>query len=204
LRDVEGFVLAGGRSQRMGRDKALIEFRGQPLVGLALEKLRTVCRNPRIAGNRPDLVTFAPVVDDLHPGCGPLSGIEAALYATDCDLNVFLPVDVPLLPVEFVQWMLRRAAITEAPATIPTVLGYPQPLCAVYHQDLGPAIARALNRQEYKVMRVILEAAESLRRPVDLFSMEAVSPTQRAWPSSAPPHRWFQNLNAPADLEAVA
>ena len=202
--DIEGFVLAGGRSQRMGRDKALIEVEGQPLVLVALEKLRTVSRKQRIAGTRPDLAAFAPVIDDLHAGCGPLSGMEAALRATDSDLNIFMAVDVPFLPVEFLQWMMARAVLTQALATIPTVLAYPQPLCAVYHQDLCPAITRALERQEYKVMRVILEAGEALRRPVDLFSMEAVCPTQRRWPAHSPVHRWFQNLNSPEDLETIA
>src|SRR3984885_5429439 len=102
MAEAEGFVLAGGRSTRMGQDKALLQLAGRSLVDVALDKLRVIGVNaPRIAAARSDLSSHAPVVPDLHPGCGPLSGIEAALEATTCPLNLFLPVDMPLLPAQF-------------------------------------------------------------------------------------------------------
>jgi molybdopterin-guanine dinucleotide biosynthesis protein A len=107
----EGFVLAGGRSTRMGQDKALLQLAGRPLLDLALDKLRALplAAAPRIAAARSDLSSHAGVIADLHPGCGPLSGIEAALAASTQPLNVFLPVDTPLLPAHFLLWMLERA-----------------------------------------------------------------------------------------------
>jgi molybdopterin-guanine dinucleotide biosynthesis protein A len=200
---VEGFVLAGGRSSRMGRDKALVAMAGRPLIEHALEKLRAVCPNPRIAGSRPDLAAFAPVVEDLHPGLGPLAGIEAGLAQSRAELNLFLPVDVPLLPVAFLRWMLDRSGITGALATVPLLAGWPQPLCAVYHRDLLPGISRSMKEGDSKVIRVILEAARALSRPVDLFSVEAVAPAQRSWPVQPPVYRWFRNLNRPEDIEVL-
>ena len=86
----EGFVLAGGRSSRMGQDKALLQVAGRSLLEVALEKLRCLDGPaPRIAAARSDLLSHAPVIPDLHPGCGPLSGIEAALAATTRPLNRF-------------------------------------------------------------------------------------------------------------------
>jgi molybdenum cofactor guanylyltransferase len=121
----EGFVLAGGRSTRMGQDKALLSLAGRSLLDLALNKLRALplAGAPRIAAARSDLSAHAAVIADLHPGCGPLSGIEAALAASACPLNVFLPVDVPLLPPHFLLWMLRRAEITGALVTVPCIGG---------------------------------------------------------------------------------
>ncbi len=134
----EGFVLAGGRSTRMGQDKALLSVDGRSLLDHALDKLRALplAGAPRIAAARSDLSAHAPVIADRRPGCGPLSGIEAALAASARPLNVFLPVDLPLLPPQFLLWMLQRAALTGALVTVPRINGLPQPLCAVYHRDL--------------------------------------------------------------------
>lgn len=187
----------------MGRDKALLPFRGRPLIEHALETLGTVCPLPRMAGSRPDLASFAPVLTDLHPQCGPLSGLEAALTASHTDRNLFVPVDLPLLPVEFLRTLLERAALTGALATIPTVLGCPQPLCAVYHRRLLPAITAALEAGQFKVMHAVLEGCAGRPGSVDRFSVEAVAASQRHWPVEPALHLWFRNLNAPQDLEAL-
>ena len=120
---MNGYVLAGGRSTRMGRDKALLLWNGHPLIAHAVDLLRSAGVEPHIAGSRPDLGAFSPIIYDLHPGCGPLSGIEAALARCAEDAALFIPVDLPLLPYEFLREMIERAAITGAVATIPTLLG---------------------------------------------------------------------------------
>ena len=76
---VGGYVLAGGRSSRMGRDKALLELAGKPLVLHAVTKLRRVCAEVSVLSDNPELARYAPLVRDLHAGCGPMGGIEAAL-----------------------------------------------------------------------------------------------------------------------------
>ena len=207
---VEGFVLAGGRSTRMGRDKAMLEWKGVPLVEQALGSLRHLGLQARIAGSRADLGRFAEVVPDLHPGCGPVSGIEAALVASDAELNLFLPVDLPLLPEMFLRWMLDRVTATAALATIPMVSGMPQPLCAVYHQALLPGLTASLVEGEYKVMRAITHAVSVAGRDgqhmgvaVDSFHVEEVFCSRFDWPADMPVGRWFQNMNTPADLAAV-
>ena len=77
--EVGGYVLAGGKSSRMGRDKALLELAGKPLVRHAVTKLRRVCADVQILSSDPELEAFAPLVRDMHPGCGPMGGMEAAL-----------------------------------------------------------------------------------------------------------------------------
>lgn len=194
---MKGYVLAGGRSTRMGRDKALLIWQGQPLIARAVGLLRCAGLDPYIAASRPDLATFAPVIDDLHPGCGPLSGIEAALAQCGEDAALFVPVDVPILPAQFLRQMIERAALTGAAATIPKLLGRPQPLCAIYQRELLPIIRHALNAGDYKVMGAVMQA-----KTVDLFSMEAVE-AARIEQSAPPVHRWFQNLNRPEDLACL-
>jgi molybdenum cofactor guanylyltransferase len=197
---VNAFVLAGGQSTRMGRDKALLQFRGGPLIEHALVNLRALGFSPRIAGTRPDLGAYAPIIPDNYPGSGPLAGIEAALSASDTDLSLFLPIDLPLLPLEFLRWMIARAFETSALATIPSLQGHPQPLCAVYHHRLLPYVQSALAAGDRKVIRVVENAAVAISSKLDRFNIETIAACLD-FSASLPVHRWFQNLNTPADLQ---
>jgi molybdopterin-guanine dinucleotide biosynthesis protein A len=132
-----------------------------------------------------------------------LSGIEAALAASTRSLNVFLPVDMPLLPPRFLAWMLRRAAITGALVTVPRIAARPQPLCAVYHRNLLRPISASLLAGNYKVMHVVIQAAAG--QSVDVFDAERVTsanPEPLTW-SPLPLYRWFHNCNTPQDMAAL-
>src|ERR1700733_6553877 len=93
------FILAGGKSTRMGRDKAFVEYEGRTLLARALEVARSVTPEVYIVGKREKFGRFARVVEDIFPDCGPLAGIHAALRASQTELNLILAVDMP-----FVSW----------------------------------------------------------------------------------------------------
>ena len=200
---MNAFVLAGGQSTRMGRDKALLELEGRPLIEIALEKLRALELTPRIVGSRPDLAAFAPVIPDLHPQSGPLGGIEAALVAGDTEQNLFLPVDLPWLPVSFLRWMMDRVELTNALATIPRLQARPQPLCAIYRKDFLPHARVALAAGDAKVMRAVERASNATGLQIDSFDVESVVAAQ-SWKQARPLHKWFENINTPAEFEKVA
>jgi molybdopterin-guanine dinucleotide biosynthesis protein A len=186
----------------MGQDKALLSLAGRSLIAHALDKLRALplAAAPRIAGAHADLSRYAPVVPDLHPGCGPLSGIEAALASTTQPLNLFLPVDLPLLPAQFLNWMLWRAQTTGAAVTVPRVNGLPQPLCAVYHRSLLQPIRASLLAGNYKVTAAIPPSAT-----IDAFDVETVASANqelRGW-CALPLFRWFHNCNTLEDMAAI-
>lgn len=187
----------------MGRDKAMLELGGVPLIEHALRKLRALGLSPRIAGLRPDLARFAPVIPDNHPQIGPLGGIEAALAASDAEQNLFLPVDSPWLPVEFLSWMMDRASRTDAIGTVPLLRGLPQPLCAVYNRAMLPTARAALAEADFGVIRAVERAAKVTGLRIDSFDVESIGSAQ-SWPQSIPLHRWFQNLNTPADFDQAA
>lgn len=189
---MNAFVLAGGQSTRMGRDKALLELAGKPLIAHALDKVRAIGYAPRIVGSRPDLATFAPVLSDAYPQAGPLGGIASALAVSDAEQNLFLAVDLPALPVSFLLWLVQRVEITNALATVPRLQGLSQPLCAVYSRALLPHLRAALAEGDAKVMRAVERAGT-----IDSFDMESVAAAE-SWPS---PHGWFANLNTPAEFQ---
>ena len=188
----------------MGQDKALLQLAGRSLLELALDKLRTLplAAAPRIAGAPSE---HAGVVADLHPGCGPLSGIEAALAASTQPLNVFLPVDMPLLPPEFLLWMLRRAQITGALVDCrPHQRLTSAPLCCVPQASAELTSPASLLAGDYKVMPVVTAAASSTDRgSIDLFDVERVGSAQPFDFSPLPLYRWFHNCNTPGDMAGI-
>jgi molybdenum cofactor guanylyltransferase len=199
--DAEGWILAGGRSLRMGRDKAGVALGERTLLEHMLDKLRALGLRTRMAGLhqpvnglRPEL--FPEVHPDTHPGCGPLSGIETALSRSEAPLALVLGVDLPLLETEFLAWMLQRAGTTGAMATIPRLLGEPQPLCAVYRRELLRGVSDALNAGEYRVMMAVERAWVGA---IDYFDTERVAATG-AWRWRRPAHWQFMNCNTPEDL----
>jgi molybdopterin-guanine dinucleotide biosynthesis protein A len=209
---VNAFILAGGLSTRMGRDKALLEVNGRPLIVHALEKLRSLGFTPRIAASRPDLERFAPVIpdrlaSDQNPDYrrGPLAGIEAALSASDSPLNLFLPVDLPLVPIAFLAWLVERAEITQALATISCLTGRRQPLCAVYSRELLPGLTASLAAGNYKVQAAVEHALRLTGGRLDCFHLESIAAALPAgrWPAEPPLHQWFRNLNTPEELIAL-
>ena len=197
-------MLAGGQSRRMGRDKALLEIDGGSLVERALGKLRSLGLEPRLCGSRPDLGRFAEVVEDNFAEAGPLGGIEAGLAVSESELNLFVPVDLPGLPTEFLRWLMDRAERLQAVATLPCCGDREQPLCAVYSRRLLEGLRKSLEAGRRKVMDGIRESAAALGERVDRFDVECLAASGPAgWPQEPPVAEWFRNVNTPGDYAAL-
>ena len=205
MEPMRAFLLAGGRSRRMGRDKAQLELAGQPLVAHMLDKLTGLGLEATICGNRLDLRHLAPILPDPHlPGggtsAGPLAGILAALEASDSPLNFFLAVDMPGMPIGFLRWMIDRAERTEARLTVPFVAGRAQSLCAIYHRDLAHGVRRSIESGEYRVLPALRDAAQQTHS-IDAFDVESIVAAGAIHPLPfGLPHQWFRNLNTPQDF----
>lgn len=193
----------------MGRDKALLDLDGRPLAALAVEKLRALGLDARICGARPEaapqLARFAEVIPDNFPECGPVAGIEAGLAAAPAPLSLFLAVDMPLVPANFLRWMMKRAETSEAVATIPAADGLPQPLCAVYSRRLLEGLGAAITGGHLKMMTAVTEAATAVGERVDVFQVESVAAALPAgvWPPEPPLRDWFLNANTPEEWARI-
>jgi molybdopterin-guanine dinucleotide biosynthesis protein A len=143
--DVTGFILAGGKSTRMGTDKAFVEFEGHTLLERALSLARLVAPEVRIVGAREKFAPFAPVVEDIFRERGPLGGIHAALRSSKTALNFMLAVDMPFVSKAFLQYLTREArTAAEAMVIVPLSAGRRQPLCAVYRPRFADVAEQAL------------------------------------------------------------
>ena len=159
MADLTAFVLAGGKSSRMGTDKAFLLLEGQTLVQRALELARSVTDDVRIVGARDKFAAFAPVLEDEYAERGPLGGIHAALSSTSSDFNLMLAVDLPFLQARFLQYLADEARVANAVVTVPKAAGGLQPLCAVYRREFGPVAEQALNAGRNKIDTLFTQVA---------------------------------------------
>jgi molybdopterin-guanine dinucleotide biosynthesis protein A len=201
--EAEGFVLAGGRSTRMGSDKSLIQFAGAPLIQHALSILSDADLKSRIAGARADLSAFAPVIPDnsAHSDLGPLSGICSALNATHVRHAIFLPVDLPLIPPSLISYLLHHAIITESAISLVSLAGFQQTFPAVIDCAAVPALQASLQSNDRKTLSAFKAASNAVARPFSALPLELlVQSGQVVHPAGIHPASWFLNVNTPQDL----
>lgn len=155
-----GYVLTGGRSSRMGRDKALLPFRGGTLGGAVARAVAAAAGSAVLVGNPALGETLGyPAIPDLYPGEGPLGGILTALGHTMADWNLIVACDMPGLSGGFLAGLLDAAERAGAGVLMPAgPCGLPEPLCAVYHGSVRPAIGAAFRRGIRKVAAALDEA----------------------------------------------
>jgi len=146
-----GFVLAGGKSSRMGTDKALLNFAGQTLLDRALAVMKAACGSAAIVGDPVTLANFGRVIEDVFHSCGPLGGIHAALAASSAEFNAILAVDLPFVSSELIACLFAAAEDSAAIVTVPKTRTGFQPLCAVYRRAFCATAERALRAGHYKV-----------------------------------------------------
>jgi molybdopterin-guanine dinucleotide biosynthesis protein A len=148
---VTGFVLAGGKSSRMGQDKAFMQLGGRTLLAQALERALAATGNAWIVGSTEKFAAFGPVVEDVYPGRGPLGGILAALSGTRTQLNLITAVDMPFLQLDFLKYLITQARASHAAVVVPRAGGGLQPLCAVYRKDFAQVAQRSLSAGKNKI-----------------------------------------------------
>jgi molybdenum cofactor guanylyltransferase len=200
-----GFVLAGGRSSRMGRDKALVKLQGRPLLEIALATLRAAGLPARIAGRRTPFAGFDPAIPDqipdLIPESGPLGGIHAALSASTARWNLFLPVDMPLMPQSLLRYLLNRAELTAAPVTAVLLNGRLEPLPVVLDRKIFPHLAGLLAAGQRTCRIAWQSIPELLGANLDAPAVETLRALGHCSDCRGlPPVHWFQSANTPADL----
>ncbi len=160
--DVTAFVLAGGKSTRMGRDKAFLELRGQSLLARAIAKARAVTDEVWIVGSLAKFANFGKTVEDVYPERGPLGAIHAALASSATELNFVLAVDMPFVEEEFARWLIGEARKSEFVVTVPRAGGRLHPLCGVYRKRFAEIARQSLERGENKIDRLFLEVPTSV------------------------------------------
>ncbi|HUJ82262.1 MAG TPA: molybdenum cofactor guanylyltransferase [Candidatus Acidoferrales bacterium] len=188
---IAAYILAGGQSSRMGRDKAMLAPGGIPLL------LRTAALVAPLAG--PPIIVGPPtryialgynVIPDDAPGIGPLGGIATALRHSNQGWNLILGCDLPFMTSDWLDYLIGRAVESSADAVVPQSAAGAEPLCAMYRKTC--------------VTPVLAAIATGVRKVTDAFTSLTIE--------SVPPQEWkpfdesgqlFKNMNTPEDFEAA-
>jgi molybdopterin-guanine dinucleotide biosynthesis protein A len=167
----EGFVLTGGRSSRMGRDKALLPFDGSTLVERIAARVRAAAGSVTLVGP-PDRYgrLGLPVAADLIEDCGPLGGVYTALKISSAPWNLIVACDMPAVTSGFLAGLLEAARDADAECFVPATGSGLHPLCAVYHRQALSVIEYALDHKSFK-MHDLLRSLRTVSWPAADASM---------------------------------
>lgn len=201
--DAEGFVLAGGNSSRMGADKSLVQLAGRPLIQHAIDTLGSAGLHVKIAGARANLSAFAPVIADQPEqlSLGPLAGICSVLSTVRCRFAVFLPVDLPLIPANLIEYVVYHAAIGGSAVTVVSVAAFVQTFPVVVDRSALPALQRTMSSGDRNCLKALRSAALDIGQPFTVLPLELlVQPGLVRDPRRMIPPQWFLNINSPHHL----
>jgi molybdenum cofactor guanylyltransferase len=187
MEKISAIILAGGQSRRMGRDKALIDFNGRPIIAHVIETLRELSDDVIVVSNRADeYVRFgARIVPDFDPPSGPLGGIATGLSAANNALSIVVACDMPFLNRSLLRYLIDRADKVDA-VVMKTGDDY-EPLHAVYRSTCLPFIQQHLTQGDRRVI--------SFYDDVKLLTIP-----EEEWRPIDPEARSISNLNTPEDL----
>jgi len=170
----------------MGRDKALLPYRGGALVESVASAVKQAAGSVALVGGAGSYEGLGfPVVADLYPGEGPLGGILSALASSSAAWNLIVACDMPEVSAKFLEELLEAAERSHADALVPRgPSGVREPLCAAYH------------RSSYQTLDAAF--ARGIRKVTAAFGgLQVVE-----WP--VPERMSLQNVNTPEDWAAYA
>src|SRR5579863_9914547 len=177
----EGFVLTGGRSSRMGRDKALLPVvgsanegpaaggwtaGGKTLVEQIAARVRAAAGSVTLIGSPERYGNLGlPVAADLIEDCGPIGGVYTALKICSAPWNLIVACDMPSVTAGFLRGLLEAARNADAECVVPETASGLHPLCAVYHRRALPALQYALDHKFLK-MHDLMKSLGAVALPV--------------------------------------
>ncbi len=181
-------MLAGGKSSRMGFNKAFIEFGGKRLIEATVDCLAGLFPEVLIIANDLDLYAYlgVKVIPDLIPDSGSLGGIYTGLSAASHPMCFFAACDMPFLNANLITLLVREAEGWDV--VVPRVAGELQPMHAVYAKSCLPFVKEAIDTGILKIARFFPKVkVKTIEEP----ALRAVDPHLLG----------FMNVNTPLELE---
>jgi len=181
-------ILAGGKSKRMGANKALIPYRGKALIQYSIDLARCFTNDIIISANTGELAHLGyRIVPDLLPIPAPLTGIHAALLSSKTSWNLVLTCDMPNVTRDLIDQMIPL--LTDSiRIVIPFHNGYTEPLCGFYHASLTAEIERNFSLEKYSPLDLIAKT------PHHYLAIETL-------PGVSSMDFLFKNVNKKQDLD---
>jgi molybdopterin-guanine dinucleotide biosynthesis protein A len=181
-------LLAGGESRRMGRDKATVVFRDEPLWRRQLRVLRDLGPEKVFVSARTEsswLPADTELLLDEPPSRGPLSGLTKAFHRMHTTHLVVLAVDMPFVTREQLRFLCTM--VSEGRGVVPVIGERTEPLAAVYPAEAAVDFAAALAGPDFSLQRIIRTLAADEK--VQLYAVPAAE------------EHLYRSLNEPDDVK---
>ena len=181
---ITGIILAGGKSKRMGADKALLKLNGKTLLERSIELIQPFCKTILISSNNPEHKKFKiETIPDEISDCGPIGGIYTCLRKSETTWNFVISVDSVFVEQEFIKFLISE--IDEFSAIVPIHSKGKEPLIALYNKNSLIEFEKMLNLGDFKMYNLI-------------NTLKTKWIDSEKWVDKYP--QLFHNLNRPKDL----
>lgn len=145
---ISGIILCGGKSRRMGKNKALLKLKGKYIIEHVYELLSTICNDIIISTNTNEINFLkAMFVADEIENIGPIAGIYSALKYSKTKKNIILSCDTPFININILKYMLKNAGSYDV--VLPVFENYLQPMTGVFDKKLTELIEKEIKTGNY-------------------------------------------------------
>jgi molybdenum cofactor guanylyltransferase len=187
IKGVTGLILAGGKSSRFGRNKALVEVGGIRLIERVIRIMRSVFQQVIIITNTPDEYAFLklPMIEDLIKGLGPLGGLYTGLESISTETGFFVACDMPFLSEPLIRYITKFR--DDFDVILPKIDWKIEALHGLYNKRCLPAIRELIDSQQYQVIRFFPEMRVKFLGEAEIRKYD-------------PELKTFFNINEPREL----
>ena len=186
-KQINAYILAGGKSSRMGTDKGLLLIEGKAMIQYVIEQMQPIFENLVIVSNNPEYEKFGlEVIPDLIKDIGPAGGIYTALKHSDSQLNFVVSCDMPFVTKEAIEFIVTNS--NESQIVLLENQGRLEPLFGIYSKDCEPIWLELIEEGNVKLQEMVKNFKLSTN-PVENNKIFAAS--------------FFKNINTKADFDSA-
>lgn len=151
--NINAFILAGGKSTRMGSDKGLSLFKNKSFINYVIDALGNNFKLITIISNNANYNSLGyPVIEDIVKNKGPLAGIYTGLMHSDSEHNLFVSCDIPLLKENLILHLTKHADFN-SDANIIYHNNHKEPLCGIYNKSMAAKIKLLLDENQLSIIK---------------------------------------------------
>lgn len=154
--ELSAYIIAGGKSSRMGTDKGLLTFKNETFVQRIWNILQTISTSVFvITSNKKYSALGLTIIEDIFPEKGPVGGIHTALHHSVYENVIIISCDAPFVSVEFWEWLLQEHQKSNAEVTFPTLAGKDYPLLGIYTKNVENEFYQAIKKEQLKLRSLV-------------------------------------------------
>ena len=151
---INGYILAGGKSTRMGEDKGLMELHNKPVIEYVINQLKPAVNNIVIVSNNKEYAKFGyEVIEDIIRNIGPSAGIHTVLCHSKTERNFVVSCDMPFITTDSIEYLINESEGSQI--TIPVYKDKYEPMYAVYSKECLAQWEQLIRQGTYKMMDII-------------------------------------------------